>query len=91
MGRTIELRAANVNAFYLTRDIAQAWRFLEWYDVQYIIVGRLERAYYPAESLEKFGQMVALGLLEVVFEEGQSVIYRVVDGAALDMSQMEMG
>lgn len=91
MGRTTELRAANVNAFYLTRDIAQAWRFLEWYEVQYIIVGRLERAYYPAESLVKFGALVEEGALEVVFEQGQSVIYRVIDGAAPNMSQMEMG
>ncbi|PJF23896.1 MAG: hypothetical protein CUN53_20575, partial [Phototrophicales bacterium] len=91
MGRMIELRAANVNAFYLTRDLAQAWRFLEWYGVQYIIVGRLERAYYPAESLAKFDALVERGALEVVFEQGQSSIYRVVDGAAPNLSQMEMG
>jgi YYY domain-containing protein len=81
MGRMVELRAANVNAFYLTRNIEQAWDFLRWYDVRYIIVGRLEQAYYPPDSLAKFDRMVEQGLLEAAFSEGESTIYRVIEGA----------
>jgi YYY domain-containing protein len=87
MGRTVELRAANVNAFYVTRNVEQAWSFLQWYDVQYIVVGRLERAYYPAESLAKFARMAEQGLLEVAFQSGESILYRVNQDAQL----MELG
>jgi YYY domain-containing protein len=77
MGRQIDMRVANVNAFYQTTDINIAWDILRFYDVQYIIVGDLERAYYLPQGLDKFNRMVEMGLLEIVYEQGTTAVYRV--------------
>jgi uncharacterized membrane protein len=73
----IRQRGANVNAFYGTRDIDEAMRILRFYDVEYVIVGALERVYYPAASLAKLDEMVAMGLLEMVYQDGDARVYRV--------------
>jgi YYY domain-containing protein len=75
--RLVDQRVANVNSFYTTRDIPTAWRILQHYNVQYVIVGRLEQAWYPAGGLAKFDQMVEQGLLNVVYQFGESTIYGV--------------
>jgi YYY domain-containing protein len=76
-GRIVETRNANVNAFYQTPSIGIAWDMIKHYNVSYVIVGGLERVYYNAEGLAKFDTMVEQGLLEPVFHEGSSTIYRV--------------
>jgi uncharacterized membrane protein len=83
MGRIVEMRNANVNAFYETHSIGIAWQILHFYDVDYIIVGKMERAYYNAEGLAKFDQMVTEGLLDVVWRQGESIVYRVNHDAQL--------
>jgi YYY domain-containing protein len=83
MGRIVEMRNANVNAFYETHSIGAAWQILQFYGVDYVIVGRLEEAYYNAEGLAKFDQMVEEGLLEVVWQEGETTVYRVNHDAQL--------
>lgn len=75
--RLVEQRVANVNAFYMTQDIGVAWDMLRHYDVSYVIVSGLERAFYPPENLAKFDRMVELGLLDVAYEEGNATIYSV--------------
>ena len=42
----IVLRAFDIASFYMTRSIEEATSFLEEYDVEYVIVGRMERVYY---------------------------------------------
>lgn len=81
--RFVESRNANVNAFYQTTSIGTAWEMLQHYRVDYVVVGKLEQAYYLPEGLAKFRQMVDLGLLEPVFEQGSSTIYRVNTEATL--------
>jgi uncharacterized membrane protein len=83
MGRIVEMRNANVNAFYETHSIGTAWQILDFYRVDYVIVGRLEQAYYNAQGLDKFNDMVDEGLLEVVWHQGESTIYRVNQDAQL--------
>jgi YYY domain-containing protein len=78
MGAFVRQRGSNVNAFYNTTDIAAAWRILDFYDVDYIIVGALERIYYPPASLAKLDQMVGQGLLREVYRDGEDRIYQVV-------------
>ena len=56
---------------------------LRHYDVSYIIVGAFERAYYSPEGLAKFDQMEQLGLLEIVYQQDQSRVYRVNKDAVL--------
>jgi uncharacterized membrane protein len=84
MGRLIESRVANVNALYHTTDVRAAWNILRFYDVRYVIVGRLEQAYYEAEGLAKFDRMVELGLLDLAFREGNSTIYQVRENAIFE-------
>jgi uncharacterized membrane protein len=84
MGRLIDARVANTNAFYHTLNVRAAWDILRFYDVSYVIVGRLERAYYEAGGLAKFDQMVEMGLLEAVYQNGGSTIYRVNKDAVIE-------
>lgn len=83
MGLLINQRRANINGFYSTTDIGTALDILRFYQVQYIIVGSLERVYYPLEGLAKFERMMEMGLLEKVYERGQSRVYRVLNNAPL--------
>jgi YYY domain-containing protein len=83
MGRLVEMRNSNVNAFYETHSIGTAWQILQFYNVDYIIVGKMERAYYNREGLAKFDQMADDGMLEVVWHEGDSIVYRVNHDAQL--------
>lgn len=73
----VQRRVANVNAFYTTEDTNVAADILKHYDVSYIIVSDLERAYYPEAGLAKFDQMVEDGLLGVVYEQGDAIVYQV--------------
>jgi YYY domain-containing protein len=66
-------RQSDVDTIYRTTNPQQALDLLQKYDVTYVYVGRLERQAYPAESLAKFAQIG-----EVVFEEGDVTIYRVI-------------
>jgi uncharacterized membrane protein len=50
---------------------------LDAYDVTYIMVGELERAYYSPEGLGKFANMVEMGYLSVVYDLDGTTIYRV--------------
>ncbi|MCY4526419.1 MAG: DUF2298 domain-containing protein, partial [Anaerolineaceae bacterium] len=78
----IDQRRANINGLYSTVDSDVAWEMLQFYDVRYVIVGGLERAWYPAEGLAKFEEMVGQGRLRRVFEQGQASIYEVPVAAA---------
>ncbi|MDX2140270.1 MAG: DUF2298 domain-containing protein [Chloroflexota bacterium] len=82
MGAFVRQRGSNVNAFYNTTDIDTAMRIAQFYDVEYIIIGALERAYYSRTSLAKFDEMVRMGILEEVYRNGDDVIYRMVGGGA---------
>jgi len=73
----VEDRVREIGDFYTTPDEAQAVSFLARYDVAYVIVGQLERAYYPEEGLAKFERMTQAGLLRRVYSEGETVIYEV--------------
>jgi YYY domain-containing protein len=81
----VNLRNANVNAFYLTNDITAAWRILRHYSVRYVVVGELERARYISQptdlqqfnGIAKFDQMVLMGLLTPVYQDGNTTIYQV--------------
>ncbi|MBK8026505.1 MAG: glycosyltransferase family 39 protein [Chloroflexi bacterium] len=83
MGRLVEMRNSNINAFYHTDSIGTAWEMIRFYDVEYIVVGRMERAYYRDEGLAKFEEMTRLGLLEVVYQDGETLLYHVVPDAEL--------
>ncbi len=68
-----------MNNFYNATDPAAALSILDKYDVEYIFVGALERAYYWPQGLAKFDQLVADGTLEEVYRDSTAVIYRVTN------------
>ncbi|MGE3270961.1 MAG: DUF2298 domain-containing protein, partial [Chloroflexota bacterium] len=73
----VDQRQRDVNRFYETPDPQLAWSIVDRYDVSFIVVGGLERAYYPAAGLAKLDRMVGDGL-EVVYRQGSVTIYQVV-------------
>jgi YYY domain-containing protein len=75
-GPVIDRRAQQVQQFYANPDPQQAIRFLSQFEVSYVIVGQLERLYFPAEGLAKFD--AGLGhVLEVAYRNPELTIYRV--------------
>ncbi|MBN1963272.1 MAG: hypothetical protein JW910_01410, partial [Anaerolineae bacterium] len=78
LSRLVDQRVQNVNAIYDGTDVQAAWDLLQYYDVSYLVVGQLERAYYSSQGLAKFDDMVDLGQLDLVFEYGETRVYRVV-------------
>ncbi|MCE2464936.1 MAG: glycosyltransferase family 39 protein [Dehalococcoidia bacterium] len=72
---SIQERRRDVRTMYATQDVDEAMGLLEKYRVSYIVVGQLERSYYPAEGLEKFDDLVASGKAEVVYENEGTRIY----------------
>jgi uncharacterized membrane protein len=81
-GAIVEKLIADVNNFYNTEDIQATEQFLSQYKVKYIIVGDLERAYYDANGINKFQNMVNQGALKVAFGDNSAnttTIFEVVD------------
>jgi uncharacterized membrane protein len=73
----ISARIAEILNFYMTTEVGNAVSFLEKYNVRYIIVGQLERTYYPGEGLNKFEQYDG-ELWQEVYRDGDTVIYEVI-------------
>ncbi len=69
-------RVEAVRFFYDTSSGEYAREFLSKYNVEYIIVGQLERIYHP-EGIEKFERYNG-SLWNKVYENGQTAIYEVI-------------
>jgi len=79
-GAWITKRIDETTDFYNTVDLASAKKFLAKYDVEYVIVGDLERARYSPEGLAKFQNLVIDGSLNIVFGDNTTnttTIYKV--------------
>jgi YYY domain-containing protein len=72
----VEQRLRDVSRFYETTDPETAWAIVRKYGVRLVVVGGLERAYYPAAGLAKLDRMVGDGL-EVAYSQGGVTIYEV--------------
>jgi len=77
----VDQRNREVDTFYGDADVEQALQLIRRYDVRYVMVGQLERNYYPAAGLRKFEGGLN-GVLEVAFANNGLTIYRVRPGAA---------
>jgi YYY domain-containing protein len=65
-------RCLDVERIYTTSDIDEARAVLEQYEVEYVYVGRRERARYGDEGLAKFATF-----MEVAYRNEEVIIYRV--------------
>jgi len=73
----VQERVDAVNAFYFTEDRQYIVDFIEEYDVAYIVLGQLEKIFYPGVGLEKFGVYEGQ-LWEAVYQVGETTIYKVL-------------
>ncbi len=81
-GAIVDRRIEAVDNFYNTSDSQAARQFLNKYQVRYVIVGDLERAYYAPEGLAKYADMVNQGTLRIVFGDNTpdtTTIYEVTN------------
>jgi uncharacterized membrane protein len=67
-----------VGEIYSATRVARAEELLREYEVEYIVVGELERVYYPASGLKKFDNMAEAGSLDLVYQNPGVKLYRVV-------------
>ncbi len=72
----IEQRKLDIQTIYETADFDLALRLLRQYDVDYIYLGDLERAYYQGPGLQKFDLMGDMGI-SLVYTNERVTIYRV--------------
>jgi uncharacterized membrane protein len=72
----VAARGQEVQQFYRTTDLSEAKAFLQKYDVHYIVVGQLERAFFP-EGLAKF-EAQDKELWQAIYRDGETVIYQVL-------------
>lgn len=70
-------RLNEIPLFYQTTSVEEALSFIDRYNVKYIIVGQLERVYYPGEGLNKFEKYNGVYWKEV-FRLQDTVIYEVI-------------
>lgn len=78
----VQDRVNEVGLFYNTTDIQLALAFLKKYDVQYIVVGQLERNVYPTlidlpDGLAKFKEYNGVHW-KAVYEDLNTTIYEVI-------------
>ena len=70
-------RVAAIGEFYNTTEIDQAEQFLNKYDVEYIVVGQLERANYKNEGIAKFKRYDGI-VWQLVYQGVDTEIYQVI-------------
>ncbi len=75
----VDQRRAEVDSFFDSASIDFARGVIDRYDVRYIYVGQLEKAYYSPPGLAKFDTMLGQGL-DLAYENEQVRIYRVTAG-----------
>jgi YYY domain-containing protein len=76
----VDQRVRDVQLFYGTSDAAVAHRILRYYGASYVVVGPLERAYFP-NGTAKWAQGVGRYWTRV-YDNGGVQIYRVLPAAA---------
>lgn len=74
-------RNKDVSEFYNTANIERALVLIRRYQVRYIVVGDMERAYYDLNGLSKFSAMEKQGLLKKVYANSSSSVYQVLEPA----------
>ncbi len=76
----IDKRLRDVRTIYNDPSPEMALELLGRYDVKYVYVGGLERAYYDPSGLRKFEDMLASGSIKKVYNADDVIIYEVNSG-----------
>ncbi len=76
-GEIVRRRARDIETMYSTPSHDRALELLEEYDVEYIVVGALERGYYGERGIAKFDAMVEKGSLTLAYGNDGTRVYQV--------------
>ena len=76
VGPVLAGRQALIQQLYAGTDPAVALRQLRLFGVEYVYVGQLERALYPAAGLAKFDALAQAGQISQVYSAGATRIYQ---------------
>ena len=85
-GQFIDQRLQDVGTLYNSLQTQEAINIINKYDISYIYVGQLEWVLYSPDGLNKFDQMVEMGLLEEVYRNAGTSIYEVRGNGAVSFS-----
>ncbi|MDQ3699337.1 MAG: DUF2298 domain-containing protein, partial [Chloroflexota bacterium] len=72
----VDQRLRDVQTMFTDPALGRVVPLLERYEVRYVFVGDLERAYYPADGLAKFDRLT--GVFRKVYQENGVTIYEVI-------------
>jgi YYY domain-containing protein len=79
--RVIDSRQRLIKRLYTVASPAEIMRDLQLYGIEYVYVGQLEHALYPPAGLARFDALAQAGKIQVVYQRGATVIYRVAPAA----------
>jgi YYY domain-containing protein len=82
VGPVLQQRQQLIQNLYSGVDQEAALETLRLYGVEYVYIGQLERALYDANGLAKFDAMAQAGLIDEVYRQGSTRIYRVSPSGA---------
>jgi YYY domain-containing protein len=71
--RRIQQRLSDVKSLYSTTNESIAADILHMYDVDYLVIGDLERLYYPQSGLAKFESMDKYGVSKIYVNNSVSI------------------
>jgi len=69
-------RVDDVEAFYSTSDLTVAERLIQKYEIDYVVIGQLERSIYPKAGIEKFAGAND-NMFEIVYEADDTMLLEV--------------
>ncbi|MEY2845546.1 MAG: hypothetical protein RL076_1092 [Chloroflexota bacterium] len=81
VGNVLNARQNAVRRWYSELDSAKTFEELQAYGVEFVYVGRMERALYGEQTGVAFADLAATGQITEVFRQGETVIYQVPPGA----------
>ena len=69
-------RVDDVEAFYSTSDLMVAERLIQKYEIDYVVIGQLERSIYPKAGIEKFAGPND-NIFTIVYKEDDTMLLEV--------------
>ena len=70
-------RSFEIENFYETDEIAISQDIIDKYQIDYIVVGKLEKAYYDQIGIEKFSALDG-ELWSIVYQDDDTTLYKVI-------------
>jgi YYY domain-containing protein len=69
-------RVDDVSKFYSEPDINQTLKIIDKYNIEYVVIGQLEKAVYPPEGIEKFFSD-GLGIFDICYASEDTYLLKV--------------